>query len=425
MINDFYQSHESFKMPNYNLINKVRDKKIFFMCTHPNQGTGYARVANKLTNYLVKHYDLTYFAFQNFPNQDVKDRFIDPKIKIIDAVKEDPISPKGFGDKAIISSFENEKPDILFLYNDLPVCVSILKLLEDCNHTNYKVILYLDLVYRWEDIERIEYLKTKADFCFVFLKCWKDHLVEDYLWNPQKIAVLPHGIDTNDFKKLDSKNSKKELGLQEDDFIVLNMNRNSYRKQWYLTIQAFIIFLRKTNLNPRVKLFCSCLIFTEDGFDITKLIRTECLKHGLDSQQILDNHIFHNPTAFFSSEEKVNLIYNACDVGINTCCGEGFGLTNLEHGILGKPQIVSGVPALQETLRDHGIIINPTQRMTISNFESHGGEICIFNPYDFAEQLFNIFKFYTESTNLKTHIENNYNWENVYKTLDFVMTTHS
>ena len=47
--------------------------KFFFMCTHPNQGTGYARVANKLTNYLVENNDLTYFAFQNFPNQDIKD----------------------------------------------------------------------------------------------------------------------------------------------------------------------------------------------------------------------------------------------------------------------------------------------------------------------------------------------------------------
>ena len=57
--------------------------KVFFMCTHPNQGTGYARVANKITNFLadLDDVELTYFAFQNYKGQDIKDRYINPKIK--------------------------------------------------------------------------------------------------------------------------------------------------------------------------------------------------------------------------------------------------------------------------------------------------------------------------------------------------------
>ena len=111
------------------------------------------------------------------------------------------------------------------------------------------------------------------------------------------------------------------------------------------------------------------------------------------------------------------MIYNGCDVGLNTCSGEGFGLTNLEHGILGKPQIVSGVPALKETLGTHGIIIEPAATTMVSNFESHGGEIYIFDPNDFAAALFNVYNFYTESDRLKTHIEENYNWEKILSIL--------
>jgi glycosyltransferase involved in cell wall biosynthesis len=391
----------------------MNDKKIFFMCTHPNQGTGYARVANKLTNYLVKHNDLTYFAFQNYPGQNIKDRFIDPKIKIIDAVKEDPVSPRGFGDKAICPSFDEEKPDVLFLYNDLPVTYSVLKLLENCQHKEYKVISYLDIVYKWEDVEKFNYIKTKIDTLYVFLNCWKEHLVNDLNFDESKVEVLPHGIDTNDFKKLDTIESKKKLDFNEDDFIVLNLNRNSYRKQWFITIQAFIKFLIKTDMSPKVKLFCSCILKTDDGFDIKKLVVTECMKHNLDPENILNNHLFHNPTALFSSEEKINLIYNACDVGINTCCGEGFGLTNMEHGILGKPQIVSGVPALKETLGKHAIIIEPKIKMTMSNFESHGGEFELCDSQDFANALFNVYNFYSESENLKNHIQEKYNWEKI------------
>ena len=35
------------------------------MCTHPNQGTGYARVANKLSNHLAKTYEVTILKKNN------------------------------------------------------------------------------------------------------------------------------------------------------------------------------------------------------------------------------------------------------------------------------------------------------------------------------------------------------------------------
>ena len=85
--------------------------KVFFMCTHPNQGTGYARVANKLTNYLASlpGVEVVYYAFQNFKGQEIKDRFIDPRIRFYDAMELDPESPKGFGDKGIVTTLETEK----------------------------------------------------------------------------------------------------------------------------------------------------------------------------------------------------------------------------------------------------------------------------------------------------------------------------
>jgi glycosyltransferase involved in cell wall biosynthesis len=40
------------------------------------------------------------------------------------------------------------------------------------------------------------------------------------------------------------------------------------------------------------------------------------------------------------SEQQLNLLYNACDVGISTSTGEGWGLISFEHAATGAAQIV-------------------------------------------------------------------------------------
>ncbi len=39
-------------------------------------------------------------------------------------------------------------------------------------------------------------------------------------------------------------------------------------------------------------------------------------------------------------DETLNLIYNACDVGVNTSIGEGWGLVAFEHGATGACQVL-------------------------------------------------------------------------------------
>lgn len=363
--------------------------KILFVGTHANQGTGYGRVANKITNFLVDHAEIVFLAFQNYQCQAIADRFIDTRIRFIDAFAEDPESPKGFGDKCIKKHFDIEKPDVLFLYNDLPVCAAILELLGDTSKC--KVVLYLDIVYPWEDIVRFEYLKQKTDTCLVFLKCWKDHMVDDLGWDSKKVHVFKHGVDMDRFTIMPSADAKSLLGFKSDDYIVLNLNRNSYRKQWSVTIKAFIEFLAMNNYDSRIKLMCGCILKTDDGYDIIQLIDIECMKRKLDTRKIKTNHIFTSFNPLFAPEYYINILYNACDVGLNTCCGEGFGLTNAEHISFGKPQVVSGVHALKEVLKDHAVFVEPQVWTTMSRFENHGGEIAIFDPSDFAKALNGIY----------------------------------
>ena len=73
----------------------------------------------------------------------------------------------------------------------------------------------------------------------------------------EKIRILPHGVDTDIFyvKDIDSSTLRQKYGFNPDDFIILNTNRNSYRKAIDITIDAFIKFLKKQLYNSKIKLF--------------------------------------------------------------------------------------------------------------------------------------------------------------------------
>lgn len=390
------------------------------MCTHPNQGTGYARVANKITNYLadLPGVEVVYYAFQNYPGQAIEDRFIDPRIKFYDALAIDSESPKGFGDKGIVPAIIEEKPDVLFLYNDLPVSVSLLDLIP-AEHMPSTKYVYLDIVYPWERLAYYESLKShNIDCIWVFLNCWKKHLVEDLGFDETRIEVLPHGVDFERFIELDPIECRQRMGFDVDDYVVVNMNRNSYRKQWCVTIKAFLHFLKVQDMNPKIKLYCGCQVETSDGYNIPELIHTECVRNGMDTDTVVNNHIFINPKPLHLSESDINDIYNVGDVGMNTCCGEGFGLTTIEHAYFNKPQIVSGVPALIETLGEVAYVVNPALWTTVSSFESHSGDIAHFDYMDFATYLGICFATRYQPFESQAHIKKNYSWEKVYKVLE-------
>jgi len=381
-------------------------EKIFFMCTHCNQGTGYGRGACKIVNHLCKSYEVVYYAFQNYPNQAITDRFIDPRITFIDALTLDSDSPGGFGDRGIVPSFDQEKPDILFLYNDINVCRDVLRLLEAARHKDYRVVLYLDIVYPWENFMTLEYLRSRASRMFVYLSCWKEHLEKDL---GIECEVLEHGLDHEKFHEVPD--AKRQLGFDDDDFIVLNLNRNSIRKKNYIGLQAFFHLLDMNDWDPRLKMFLSCVLENEDGYRVHDILDTECKKRGRDIEEFKNTRVFINPLPMMSSDAYINLLCNACDVGINTTGGEGFGLTNVEHALLNKPQVVSGVPAMKETLGGVALVVEPKLWIYPNNGESHGGHVALLDPLDVAEALQRVFKGEHTGAGYRAHFDERFRWE--------------
>jgi glycosyltransferase involved in cell wall biosynthesis len=399
-------------------------KKILFLATYPNQTNGYAKIGNKITNYLADYYDVYYFGFSNYKDVYVP-REVHKDIKIIDVVEEEKKLnlSDSFGVDIIENWVKSINPDIIILYNDIIVTCRHLNILNKLRYEqgiNFKFISYLDLVYDYERFDYINFVNQHSDKILVFSEHWKENLISMEI-PEEKIDIIPHGLDESIFFKLDKIECRKELGLNIDDFIILNANRNSYRKAIDITISSFLKFLKMNEKNPKInniKLFLHCEMSVKSGYDIFEIVKIECIKEGLDFEKIKNNHIlrFQNNKV---SDDVINKLYNACDMGINTCIGEGFGLCNFEQITLSKPQLVSYVGAYKDIFRDYPeFTILPVSEYNITpHIDDHCGTVYLCRAKDFADKINIIYNYYKKyeiiADKCGKKIKNKYIWKDI------------
>ncbi len=156
-----------------------------------------------------------------------------------------------------------------------------------------------------------------------------------------ELEVIPHGVACEKFYPLDSEapdvrnenttparrlSARKQLGINDPEdregFIVLNANRNMPRKRIDLTMQGFAEFARDKPANVKLYLHMA----TEDtGWNVILLAR----RYGIYDRLMMTKADNSRPQF---PDEQLNVIYNACDVGITTTTGEGWGMVSFEHG---------------------------------------------------------------------------------------------
>jgi D-inositol-3-phosphate glycosyltransferase len=135
--------------------------------------------------------------------------------------------------------------------------------------------------------------------------------------------VIGHGVDTDRFRPLApgdrsaGRASARERLFPDrpelaDAFIALNANLDVRRKRLDLTVDGFAEMARE---------------------------RPDAWLH-LHRSERRGDRILASPGPL--DDEALNLLYNACDVGLNTAAAEGFGLVSLEHAAAGAAQVVPG-----------------------------------------------------------------------------------
>jgi D-inositol-3-phosphate glycosyltransferase len=378
--------------------------KVLFLADQVIQ-TGFARVAHSIIEYLPSNFESSAIGVNYYGDPHPYPYHIYPA------------SLKGdvYGINRIEEITRIEKPDLIFIVNDawiqdymldgiknaykdkqLPKIISYVPVdAKDHDSDWYKNFDIVTRVVAYTEFGKTEILKARPELA-------------------DRILVIPHGVDTTVFNKmpLPKEIIKRQLypdkpEFYQDSFIVLNCNRNQPRKRLDISMSGFKLFAEGKPAN--VKLYHHSGI-TDSAIDQIKLAKR------LDIQ----------PRMIYSSKkngcqsiptERLNLIYNATDVGLNSGLGEGWGLCNSEHAITGSPQVVADHSALHELYQDCGLLIPTSQEYVLDNIMTTG---YLVTPEAVAEKLELLYtnrKLYDELSKkgIEKFSKPEYQWENIAK----------
>ena len=255
-----------------------------------------------------------------------------------------------FGEQRIREIVEREQPDVVFTINDMWIINEQYRQIQDLHKQGkFKFVGYAPMdSYGW--IGCLDETANDWDAIISYTEFGAHEFVKGGIYKP--IAVIPHGVTPGQFYPMDRNECRRKLGLKEDIFIVFNGNRNQFRKRQDITIKAFAKFAVN---KPEAQLYLH-MGLKDQGWDLMGVFAREMSKVGLDpnGRIIMTTQSDGPPNV---SVEMLNTIYNACDVGVNTCKGEGWGLVNFEHAACGVPQVVPDHTSCKEIFDGYGELI--------------------------------------------------------------------
>lgn len=232
------------------------------------------------------------------------------------------------------------------------------------------------------------------------------------------IGIIPHGTNLDIFfkrftKREDAKihlfgDQLRELGNPKELFIVLSANRNQPRKRLDIAMEGFSLFAK--NKPNFVKIYMHAGV-RDSSVDIIKLSQ----RFGIGDRLILSGTgigVQNLP------DYRLNDIYNACEVGLNSSLGEGWSLTQTEHAVTGALQIVPNHSACAELFHDCGLLVEPVAKWTLDNSMTVGK---LVDPDGVAQALEIAYsdKKLRESLSekaMKKFTDKKYLWETIAKT---------
>lgn len=272
-----------------------------------------------------------------------------------------------YGYDLLLPLIEEIKPSIVFLLYDIPFQIPYMNILRRAAR-DIKIVFYspvesgpvapeiigqLGGVSRYvlfTEYGRREITKSLETVC----KQNKD-------FRFPSLDVIPHGVDKERFYPLTKEqrlNARKVLGLDDEEhlnsFIVLNANRNMPRKRIDITMQGFALFAKDNPVNVKLYLHMA----TEDtGWNVVILAK----RYGIYDRLIMTRADNVRPDF---TDEKLNLLYNACDVGLTTTTGEGWGMVSFEHAATRAAQIVPRHTSLAFLWDGAAEFIEPVMKLT-------------------------------------------------------------
>ena len=411
--------------------------RVLFCGTYPiGQSNGYSRVVYYIAKHLGLKTDiaLTIYGFQNFQQtygssarSDIPDT-----VKLHDALATENPKRNGFGEKEIGEFLKQNPQDVVVIFNDMVITSALVQTimneLTPDQRASFKLVSYMDQVYPYQKAHYINVLNTYFDAVIAFTPYWRTVVRGLGLKDTIPCYVFPHGFDHTLYYPIPSKIAKMYYNIPEDAFVILNLNRNQPRKRWDFTMMAFAEVVKRqfdatvkavNDGKPQPRPVRLMIATAVDGFwNLGEVYENELRTRGVPLE--------YGQTCLISllkpqqlSDRDINILYNACDVGLNTCEGEGFGLCQIEHAAVGHPQIAPKIGGIQDFLTDdHSMVIPHKWSYYIDKHrDGIGGIAQVGDPMDYANA---IWEYYTKPKLFSKHavaarkyILQHYRWSDV------------
>lgn len=362
-------------------------KKILWYSDTPISTTGFGNVARNLIQRLGKEFDITVIGINSDGNSYDKTEF-PCEIKPAFAFRPQNANGDVYGKDFLLEELQKGDFDYFFTLQDTFIIQAISERVKEIQEIkqkqgrpNFKWVLYyptdMPLNPDWiirsvmlSDVpvsyneygikEVLEYSETIPE-----LKTYRDRVKKIY-----------HGSSDTDFhvveKEKVSEWSKKFFNgkVKDDDFLIVNVNRNQSRKDIARTLMIFNLFQKQV---PNAKLYTHCLLQKDkSSIDLLEVAR----RLGLDKSK---SWIYPHPSLCTPGSGMpvggLNMIYNRADVNMSTSLGEGWGLSCTEAMLTKTINLMPNNTSFPELLgEDRGYFMEsgntPSHFMVLGGFDN-------------------------------------------------------
>jgi len=212
---------------------------------------------------------------------------------------------------------------------------------------------YINL-YDW-----IERTTKHADHFISVSKALKEEIIKTYEIIPDKISVIPNGINFNIFKPKKN-NLRSKYGFNKNQNIIMTVSRFSKEKGLEVLIKS-IPYILDGDKNTA---FLLILPEEETGYKIDTYLELKKRLNKLINKY--KNRIKLIPKAV--SQKNLSEFYNMSDVYVQPSLYESFGITILEAMTCGRAIVASNCGGIPEIVfnRYNGLLVRPDEAQELA-----------------------------------------------------------
>lgn len=202
----------------------------------------------------------------------------------------------------------------------------------------------------------------KADAIVSLAKSEKESLIKNYDSIPEKVKVIPGGVNLQKFKPISKEKARENLRIDKKSFVLLYVGRLEWRKGIGTIISAGNLLKEKI---PNLKIIIvGGKIFGKEKNALDEKEYKRLLKKA-EEENVKDIIRFIG----MISHKKLRYFYSSANILIIPSYYEPFGLVALEGMASKIPVVASAVGGLKETVKHKktGLLFKPRDPLSLAN----------------------------------------------------------